>query len=88
MSKAGIEITNDELRKQTAYNGGQLIDDANNYTINASSIYFLEDTIIASISGNISGNLTGRTFTTNQIIFGLFIQIRLLSGACIAYNTN
>lgn len=74
-------------------NGGEFISNTASHTGRWFSIVAMEDTTIASISGNIENisdlTTTGPsvlTLSANTALYGAFDEITLATGSVIAYN--
>ena len=67
--------------------GGEVITDTAAHTGRYKGVDFYEDTQIAAMSSNLTGNtIAGETVKHGTRIYGLITSITLTSGACIAYR--
>jgi hypothetical protein len=69
---------------------GLLITDTNAATGNWCAIQIVENTVFTTLTGTITvqGGLAGETLIAGSIIYGNFTEIKLASGAVIAYNAR
>lgn len=68
-------------------NGAEFVSDAIAHAIPAYAIQFVEDSVIAAIASDYTGNtLVGKTFLAGSTIFGNFTSLTLTSGAAIMYK--
>ena len=65
--------------------GGEVIADTNAHTGTWSIISAAEDSVIATLTGNITGATTV-TLNVGGVIYGVFTGITLTSGSVIAYD--
>ena len=66
--------------------GGLVIDDTDSHSGNWVKILITESAAFTTLTGSLSGTITGITFSAGTELFGDFTVIDLASGSCIAYN--
>jgi len=67
--------------------GSESITDTEAHTGRFWAVYFKEDTVIAALASNLTGNTqVGETWTAGTYLFATITSITLTSGACIAYK--
>jgi len=67
--------------------GGESITDTEEHAGRFWAVYFKEDTVIAALDSNLTGNTqVAETWKTNSWLFGKINSITLTSGACVAYR--
>ena len=68
-------------------NGAEFVSDTAAHAIASYAIQFVEDSVIAAIASDYTGNtLAGETFLAGSTIFGNFTSLTLTSGAAIMYK--
>jgi len=67
--------------------GGESITDTMAHAGRFWAVYFKEDTVIAALDSNLTGNTqVAETWVAGTYLFAKITSITLTSGACIAYK--
>lgn len=66
--------------------GGARYADTDDHTGNWMAIQVLADATFDTFTSNITGTMTGVTFTAGTVIYGVITAIKLSGGSVLAYN--